>query len=256
MDINQVIQGIAQQIKTDRDLILAQIPHSGEMGRQLEESLRSFLRKYLPKRYEIGTGHIIFPQEYKGGDKYHQRISRQMDIVVFDQINFAPVLSAPGYCIYPHKGVKVTIEVKATLDSTELRQSIDHIASVKKLYYPHGLEGDEVIIGGIFAYNTSYKGKTDELSVMHNIIWRIDKYLTEQNIRETDWPVDIVCVLDTGIAVRLKPKWHVYPIEEVEPLFGLWYWLHLLFRTGLDDYLRFELSDLWNPAEGQLYFKD
>ena len=119
MDISQVIKGIAQQMRIDRKLILAQIPHSGEKGGQLEESLRAFLRKYLPKKYEVGTGHIIAPEKYVGEEYvsggYYQARSSQVDVIVFNQVDFAPLLIAPGYGIYPRKGVEIAIEVKAKL---------------------------------------------------------------------------------------------------------------------------------------------
>lgn len=257
MDLSQIVSGIAKQMRIDRELILAQIPHSGEMGGQLEESLRDFLSKYLPNKYEIGTGHIIAPEEYIGDGKYYQGHSRQVDVVVFNKLESAPLLNAPGYQIYPQKGVDVAVEVKATLDSDSLKEAVNNIKSVKQLRWLDESNKDYNIIGVIFAYNTSYTGTAENLSVMHNVVYRIHKCLNDEDIYTEFQAVDMVCVLDTGCAIRLAKMWYVYSIEELEPLLCLWHWLHLALRTGLEDYLNLKIEKyLWNPLEGELQFRN
>jgi len=246
MNIHQIVQGIANQMKIDRELILAQIPHPGEMGGQLEESLRALLRKYLPEKYQIGTGHVVGRYYYPDKGKDQQDISRQVDVVVFNRIDFAPLFNVPGYQIYPQEGVEVAIEVKATLNSEELEKAINNIQRVKVLSFTDGeTERDHEIIGVIFAYNTCYE-RSKYPSAMHNVTCRVSDLDTVE-------AVDMVCILDTGVAVRMDHRWRVYPVKSNEPLLVLWFWLSLLLRAGvedyLEDYLKLESSEdyFWDP---------
>jgi len=245
MDTRQIVEGIARQMRIDRELILAQIPHSGEMGGQLEESLRAFLRAYLPGKYQIGTGHVVGRYYYPDKKEYQQDFSPQVDVVVFNRIDFAPLFNAPGYQIYPQEGVGVAIEVKATLDSEKLKAAVDNIQRVKVLSFTDGeAERDREIIGVIFAYNTRYK-QSKYPSVIHNVTAQVNQLdLTEA--------VDIICILDTGVAVRMDHRWRVYPVKSNEPLLVLWFWLSLLLQTKIEDYLEGYLnlksSDyFWDP---------
>jgi len=224
-------------MKIDRELILAQIPHSGEMGGQLEESLRAFLRKYLPEKYQIGTGHAVGRYYYPDKEEYQQDVSRQVDVVVFNRIDFAPLLNAPGYQIYPQEGVEVAVEVKATLYNKELKEAINNIQRVKVLSFTDGeAERDREIIGVIFAYNTRYK-QSKYPSVMHNVTYRVDRFIRARNLDPAREAVNIICVLDTGVAVRMDHRWRVYPVGPNEPLLVLWFWLSLLLQTKIEDYL-------------------
>jgi hypothetical protein len=250
MDISQIVQGIAQQMEIDRKLILAQIPHPGEMGGQLEESLRAFLRKYLPEKYQIGTGHVVGRYYYPDKGKDQQDISRQVDVVLFNRIDFAPILNAPGYQIYPQECVEVAIEVNATLYGKELKEAVNNIQRVKVLAFPNEeAERGREIIGVIFAYNTRYR-QSKHPSAMHNVTCQVARWI--ENLDPQWEAVDMVCVLDTGVAVRRSQGWSVYPVESNEPLLVLWFWLSLLLRAGiedyLEDYLNLESSDyFWNP---------
>lgn len=252
MNIHQIVQGIANQMKIDRELILAQIPHPGEMGGQLEESLRALLRKYLPEKYQIGTGHVVGRYYYPDTGKDQQDISRQVDVVVFNRIDFAPLFNAPGYQIYPQEGVEVAIEVKATLNGEELEKAINNIQRVKVLSFTDGeAERDHEIIGVIFAYNTSYE-RSKYPSAMHNVTCQVDRFIRERNL-DPEWEaIDMVCVLDTGVAVWMDYRWQVCPVEQNEPLLVFLFWLHSLLDTKLEDYLEDYLnlqpSDLfWDP---------
>ncbi len=88
---------------------------------------------------------------------------------------------------------------------------------------------------------------------MHNVTCQVDRFIRERNLDPKWEAVDIACVLDTGVAVRMDHRWRVYPIESNEPLLVLWFWLSLLLRAGiedyLEDYLKLESSEdyFWDP---------
>jgi hypothetical protein len=236
VDISQVVEGFADQMRINRKLILAQIPHSGEMGRQLEEGLRAFLRANLPEKYTIGTGHVVGLYHYPDEPKPRLDVSYQVDVVVFNRMDFVPLLSVPDYQVYPQEGVEIAIEVKAILNHKELGAAIKNIRHVKVLSFTNDTaKREHEIIGVIFAYNTTYK-KSKYNSVIHNVADRADK-LVKQSDLDPKWEaVDIVCVLDAGVAVRFRDRWWIYPKEQDEPLLVLWFWLQLLLQTGLEDY--------------------
>jgi hypothetical protein len=54
------------------------VPHPGEKGGIRERRVADFLSNILPKRFGIGTGHIIDPRG---------QVSGQTDIVIYDAID-------------------------------------------------------------------------------------------------------------------------------------------------------------------------
>lgn len=71
-----------------------------------EEILRSFLSTILPKKAKVCQGFI----EAKG------HLSRQCDIIVYDNYNYAPIYSYGNIEVIPNDGVFAVIEVKANID--------------------------------------------------------------------------------------------------------------------------------------------
>jgi hypothetical protein len=122
MDIREIFQGIANKLLADFDQIQAQIEHSGERGGQRERALKAFLARYLPKKYTLGTGHII--------DKTGNT-SRQCDVVIYDDFNCPLLLAEEGYQLFPAEAVFGVIEVKSVLDASAIAQGVQAIQSVK-----------------------------------------------------------------------------------------------------------------------------
>lgn len=100
------------------------MPHYGERGRIAEEIIKSVLSRTLPKRFSIGTGVVI---------SAHGEVSRQTDIVIYDNFFNSPLLSEFGSCLFPAEIVFATIEVKSVLTKRELRTSMDAIMQMRKV---------------------------------------------------------------------------------------------------------------------------
>jgi len=100
------------------------MPHRGERGRIAEDIIRGVLAKVMPRRFSIGTG-VVFSAD---GD-----VSRQTDIVIYDNFYNAPLLSEFGAGIFPAEIVFATLEVKSVLTKVELRRSIDAIMQMRKV---------------------------------------------------------------------------------------------------------------------------
>jgi hypothetical protein len=115
------LQDIADQSQRE---LARMMPHYGERGRIAEEIIKSVLTRTLPKRFSIGTGVVI---------SAHGDVSRQTDIVIYDNFYNSPLLSEFGACLFPAEIVFATIEVKSKLRKKDLDTSIDAIMQMRKV---------------------------------------------------------------------------------------------------------------------------
>lgn len=118
------------------------IPHAGEKGRYREDLLRAVLERNLPTRYHVATGFIY-------GCK------RQLDILIYDQIDYAPLFREGGIVVVLPESVRAVIEVKTTLDKAEATDALDKIAEVSALD-----DCDPPFFKGIFAFDGPEKPQT------------------------------------------------------------------------------------------------
>jgi len=88
------------------------IPHQGEKGGIRERRVKDFLSLILPKRYGIGTGHIIDSQQ-------PAVISSQMDIVIYDAMYGVALPVDDYYSLFPCECVYAVIEVKSELGASD-----------------------------------------------------------------------------------------------------------------------------------------
>jgi len=88
------------------------ISHPGEKGGIRERRVRDFLSLILPKKYGIGTGHIIYSQQ-------SSVISPQMDIVIYDAINGVALPVDDYYSLFPCECVYAVVEVKSKLSASD-----------------------------------------------------------------------------------------------------------------------------------------
>lgn len=204
MRVKHIFQGIANKMLIDFDEIQEQIVHSGIRGGQREQTLRDFLAKYLPKRYSVGTGHVM---DREG------KMSSQCDIVVYDSFNCPLILVEEGYQIFPAEAVLAVIEVKSILDAGSMKEAVQNIQGVKSLHK------DEPIAGCLFAYRTNYVSQLTIETVAESYLKKGKDVLPSERI-------DLVCVLAEGLLRHYKgaPTWGkditsnvVYVILEASP---------------------------------------
>ncbi len=88
--------------------------------------VRNQLEQILPRGIAVGSGCVI--------DSYGD-VSRQQDVVLYER-EICPVFSindTPEATYYPCEGVIAVGEIKSSLGSTELENSFEKVASVKRL---------------------------------------------------------------------------------------------------------------------------
>lgn len=128
---------------------LAQIlgtSHELSVGEYKESLLRSCIEKFIPKRYSVGTGFILFSGESPliacAGDtdsvpenvqeefivdilnlkKYS--VSDQLDIIVFDDNNFSPIFRDRDFVVVRPESVRAIVEVKGFLKKSSVIETV------------------------------------------------------------------------------------------------------------------------------------
>lgn len=98
--------------------------HKGTKGTYRERILDDVLKQFLPKRYGIASGESFDCQ----GNR-----SKQLDIAIYDEL-FSFALPYGELKLIPFESMYGCIEVKSKLDKKAMFESLENIASLKKLY--------------------------------------------------------------------------------------------------------------------------
>ncbi|MBF7141339.1 MULTISPECIES: DUF6602 domain-containing protein [Pseudomonas] len=112
------------------------ISHSGTVGTYRENLLQNVLRKNLPERYHVATGFIY-------------GCSRQLDVVIYDRLEYAPLFREGDLVVVPPNAVRAVIEVKTGLTANELRESLHLLSGVAVLD-----DSAPPIFKGVFAFES------------------------------------------------------------------------------------------------------
>jgi hypothetical protein len=123
------VSAVENHMKAKLIEIRATYDQTGDKGTILETTFREFLREYLPRRLEIGTGEIIDTKEHR---------SNQTDVVIVNEdhpLTFTRDL--PG--LFFIEGVSAIGEVKTTLTSEELKKTLEDSLVFRQLDLLPGL---------------------------------------------------------------------------------------------------------------------
>ena len=112
--------------------------HKGEDGRFVENLIRSFLVKHLPKELEVLTGFIVRPAVKTGKSnrsrkKEADQHSTQLDIIVYNSAQYPVYLRSEETVIVPPEGVISIISVKKTLRDSCISSEILALKNASKL---------------------------------------------------------------------------------------------------------------------------
>jgi hypothetical protein len=147
------------------------IPHSGELGTGREEIIREFLRKYLPKKFGVSTGFVF---DAKGN------ISKQVDIIIYDNTNNPVFEVAGGKQFFPCESVVCVGEIKSSLTSKqEIHKAFENIRSVRVL--DRSGNGENFALGFGIPINT----QTNHLDQIFSFLFVIDRCVSEDTMRKT-----------------------------------------------------------------------
>jgi hypothetical protein len=102
--------------------------HSLQKGRLREIVVSELIQPFLTPNTKVATGTII--------DHFGNQ-SNQLDIILYDERITPPVLLTASEGIIPCHSVLATIEVKTSLNKTELKKAVENARSVKLLRYEY-----------------------------------------------------------------------------------------------------------------------
>lgn len=123
ISLNEIISSAGRQLREDFAEIQKCNPHAAERGSEAEETLKEFLTKKLPRRFDVASGIVI------GGEN---QISRQTDVIIYDAMNSPVYRTGSRLQILPRDNVACVIEVKSKINKDELKDAASKIADVKK----------------------------------------------------------------------------------------------------------------------------
>lgn len=182
--IKQSLQAAAKKMQIDFNDVTSGFNHQGEKGSSREELLVKYLRDYIPSKYQMKNGVLI---DAVGNQ------SRQQDIVIYDSFNSPLLVNMESTRMIPIESVYATIEVKSTLNKTELMKCVDNIKSVKELQHNPLENFKSPNAGFVFAFTSS----TSLEAILNNLVE------SNRNIEKSQ-QISLVCVLDQGIILNVS----------------------------------------------------
>ena len=225
--------------------------HHAELGNHREILFRNFLRKYLPKSWNISTGFVI-------GE--NGEISRQQDVIIWDAQNFIPYLQEHDFVIVPQQAVYALIEIKTNLSKKELKNALNCLHSpmfnnwrlAKKNPWPEMNNKQRVVnvpFRGIFAL----KKQRSMVGIFDDIIEFYDWYYPSQSRRDIIVEhvqslryihlIDAICVLD-----NLAIDQYIVNLESYgsQPCFRAWQFKNRSQSMALAWFLHYMYQEINN----------
>lgn len=196
LDIREIFKALSEQLLSEFRMS-AIVKHPGGKGDIREDAFRNFLSTYLPGRYAVGRGEVITPEN---------RVSPELDIVIFDPHHCPVLLKSPSHSVYPIESVYGAISIKSHLDSNELREAYNNITSFKSIL-PVGDFGHQrgpgftvglstpIPVTGIVAYDANRS-----LEAIASQAESLDSQLSDIHLRP-----DFIAVIGQGIVASRDP---------------------------------------------------
>lgn len=111
--------------------------HYPSEGQYLEYAVRSYLRRRIPRRFEISTGFISTLEVNKqavGEPRTTRKVSRQFDILIWDADTYPPLFRADDFVIVIPESVRAVIEITKCLDAAKMREDLEKFDDLYELY--------------------------------------------------------------------------------------------------------------------------
>ncbi len=138
------MQHLVDELTAKSKRILEYSRNRAATGLHRERVVESFINRITPQALGVGSGFIYGSSQS----------SKQIDILVYDKTNFAPIFNEGGYIIVLPESVIQVIEVKSFLDKEQIEGAFDNILSTTTLNHK--------IHGSIFGFDGLSLEKTLE----------------------------------------------------------------------------------------------
>lgn len=141
--------------------------HQGVKGAVLELLISQLFKPLLPADIGVGTGQII--------ESYSGKMSGQIDIILYNKAILPPILVDDKLGVFPIESVLYTIEVKTTLNATELRMAHE---SAKDLAINFGY------LSGLL--DEQGKEKSHSIEKLRSVVFALNSDLTGNGLNEAE----------------------------------------------------------------------
>lgn len=153
---------IASELAALSERVRYIISHGPTVGTYRENLLQNTLKKHLPERYHVATGFIF-------------GLSRQIDILIYDRVDYAPVFREGELVIVPPESVRAVIEVKTNLTALNLESALELLNLTSYLD-----DNTPPFFKGVFAFESDLKNDT--------IYQKIADFYTDLNLMSQGGP--------------------------------------------------------------------
>lgn len=103
----------ARKIAADGEKVALFTKHPGTLGAYRESRLRQYVAEHAPKRFAIASGFVS--DHDADGNSIYDRSSLQIDCLVHDQTEYAPLLQAIDFAVVIPRAVAAVVEIKSNL---------------------------------------------------------------------------------------------------------------------------------------------
>lgn len=198
-DLPEVMKQTAGEMTASLAKLRAAMDHNLSKGEAAEEALRKFLRGHLPQSLGIAKGQII-------DSKGHQ--SKQLDVIIYDAQRTPILFSSEENAmqVVPSEGVIAVVEVKTSINTSDVAGIIANMTSVKNLDKTAFYDTDHVITHTVNVYGrelkvfpTLYFVFAFESSPAPSLV---RKFIALMEALPLDQRVDCCCLLDQGVILN------------------------------------------------------
>lgn len=132
-------EGLSEFYSSQAELLLRQYQNIEQLlgpagsdwtwpGEHCETLLRETLQRTLPPSLKVGKGYVYGVRTTEQGIER----SPEIDILVYDADQFAPIFSMDHFVIVRAESVRAAIQVKRTLDAGTLDKAVKNVVSAKQ----------------------------------------------------------------------------------------------------------------------------
>jgi hypothetical protein len=183
--------------------------HNGEDGRYVENLLKEYLKRFIPKDLEVLTGFILRPEVKTGLDGKVRRNdgdqhSTQLDLIVYDSAYFPIFQRLNDTVIVPPEGVVAILSVKKTLSDNDIKNELVALKNASKLC--RTLDFDSNKVRGPYLGLVSMNSKIDkQLEANEEWIFRQIKSVYEDGDQIFDDTVGFIGDLNSWSIFKRRP---------------------------------------------------
>lgn len=208
-------------------------------GEWKESVLRSFLRRCLPVKVEVGRGFVVGPRA----------TSDQIDVLLYSTEK--PVLFRDGNLVFvTHDALIGMIEVKSSVNNHTFSLAVEKLAENASRIIPHSRSSKLL---GLFAYENDGLTSDSALRGLREAAQGASKRVVELSSVGSDfftrwWHLEPR--QEPGRGRRPADRWHTYHLESMAPAYFIHNVVEFLNPESVE-----QNQGIWFPLDGKEAYK-